>query len=268
MTNRLVKFPVKQKNRPTQELVSRMRGVSLYAAVRDRIRAEVSELEYGSAIPTESELEHRYGVSRITVRRAIEELVSEGLLLRQQGKGTFVQEPKLTHELDMVTSWTEQLRQLGYRAQTKQLHIEVVPASESLAREMLLQKGTPLIKIRRLRLANHEPMSLITNYLPEHLLPDFPKRRFGESLYAFLREHYGLELVLASDTVNTRTATADEAHALGIKAASPVMNVRRRAFLDLDGKRCLELALVVSRGDRYQYQVLLRGRGTFVPGEK
>ncbi|MGH9401509.1 MAG: GntR family transcriptional regulator, partial [Terriglobia bacterium] len=102
--------------------VNRTIDVPLYAQIREALREDLAKMEPGQAIPPEPDLQTRFEVSRITVRRAIDELVTEGLLIRQQGRGTFVQRLKLTHELNMITSWTEQLLAAGYASRT--LHLE------------------------------------------------------------------------------------------------------------------------------------------------
>src|SRR5690606_5351457 len=135
-------------------------------------------------IPTEAELEERFGVSRITIRKAVEELVSEGLVVRQQGRGTFVQRPKLTHVLNSITSWTERLTALGFTPKTLETEADVVEAPKRIAQMLELGEGEEVVKLKRLRLANDEPISLMINYLPKRLVPDLAARIAGnESLY-------------------------------------------------------------------------------------
>src|ERR1700722_4063388 len=99
-------------------MVIKTNGVPLYVQVREILRGEYSQLPPKTPIPTDLELIDRFGVSRITLRKAIDDLVVEGLLERHQGRGTFTSVPKLTHELNTITSWTEQLRSLGYKPHT------------------------------------------------------------------------------------------------------------------------------------------------------
>lgn len=211
------------------------------------------------SLPTEVELSSRFGVSLITVRKAIESLVAEGLLVRKQGKGTFVVKPKLTHELNAITSWTEQLRALGYKPGTSHWEAREIAPDQQIAHLLGLGEGTPVIMMRRLRLADEEPVSLILNYMPSRLVPGFTESPFaGESLYKILRERYGLIPANARDTVETRPASSEEAELLQMVPGAPVLQVTRVSYLD-DGT-ALEAAIVVSRGDRYQYRVRLRGR--------
>jgi len=232
--------------------------------VREKLREELAHMEPGEAIPPERELESRFGVSRMTIREAVDDLVIERLLVRQQGRGTFVQKPKLTHELSTITSWTEQLRSLGYTPRTSLLESEEVVAPERVAFALNLQKGERVFRIRRLRLASEEPITLMANYLPSHLVPDLlEKSRLHESLYETLEKEYGIEPASAADTVESRSSTDEEAKLLKIDPWAPVICVTRISHFE-DG-RPLELALAVSRADRYQYRVRLRGRARAKP---
>lgn len=239
--------------------LDQLNGIPLYVQVREKLRSELSQLEPGDPIPSEGELEEKFHVSRITVRRAVEDLVSENLLIRQQGRGTFVQRPKLTHELGMITSWTDQLRTLGFSPKTAHRRIQQEPPSPHVAEALCLSGEDQVIRIQRVRLANREPISYMINYLPSRLLPRFIERKFTqESLYEFVEQEYGLAPAIAVDTVGTRSATEEEGNALRIGSNAPVLSVQRISYLN-DGTP-LELAIVVSRGDRYQYQVTTRGR--------
>lgn len=151
--------------------VNRAIDIPLYAQVREALRNDLAQMEPGQAIPPEPELEARFQVSRITVRKAIDDLVIEGLLVRQQGRGTFVQRPKLTHELNMITSWTEQLRALGYTPRTLPLEIEEIDPPQRVAYNLGLGPRQRVFALRRLRLVAEEPVTLMVNYLPAQLVP-------------------------------------------------------------------------------------------------
>ncbi len=239
--------------------VNRAIDIPLYAQVREALRNDLAQMEPGQAIPPEPELEARFQVSRITVRKAIDDLVIEGLLVRQQGRGTFVQRPKLTHELNMITSWTEQLMALGYTPRTLPLEIEEIDPPQRVAYNLGLGPRQRVFALRRLRLVAEEPVTLMVNYLPAQLVPGLDaKVSRRESLYETLEQEYGLIPARAVDTVETRSATDDEAKRLKIEHWAPVLCVTRVSYLG-DG-RPLEVGIAISRGDRYQYRVELRGR--------
>ena len=246
--------------------IDQLSGIPLYVQMREHLRSELDQIEPGIPIPTETELGKRFRVSRITVRRAIEDLVAEGLLLRQQGRGTFVQKPKLTHELNRITSWTEQLKTLGFSPETSHRKIIRQKAPAHVAETLCLASSETIFRIERIRLAQHEPISYMINFLPAKLLPGFNSHSFtGESLYDLLAQEYGFVAAMAVDTVGTRSASSEEANALCIEHKAPILSVRRVSYLQ-DGTP-LELAIVASRGDRYQYQVALTGATRSIPAE-
>jgi GntR family transcriptional regulator len=234
-------------------------GIPLYVQVRETLRGEYSQLPPQTAIPTELELIERFGVSRITLRRAVDDLVVDGLLERHQGRGTFTSVPKLTHELNAISSWTEQLRALGYKPRTAQGICKEVSPPRRVAHALDLKPDENVMMLRRTRLVGEEPISLMTNYIPSRLVPNFGQESEGtESLYELLEQRYHLVPDRATDTVETRSATDEEAETLCIEPWSPVLVVTRVSFLK-DGSP-LELAIAISRGDRYQYRVTLHGR--------
>lgn len=239
--------------------VRKTNGVPLYVQVREILRSEYSQLPPKSPVPTELELIERFGVSRITLRKAVDDLVVDGLLERHQGRGTFTSVPKLTHELNAISSWTEQLRALGYNPRTSQRICREISPPRRVAHALALTAGENVVMLRRLRLVGDEPLSLMTNYIPTRLVPNIGKEsEEAESLYELLEHRYGLVPTRAVDTVETRSATDEEAETLGVESWAPILVVTRLSFLG-DGSP-LELASVISRGDRYQYRVTLHGR--------
>jgi GntR family transcriptional regulator len=238
--------------------LNRKSGIPLYVQIREIIRKELDRMLDGEPVSTEADIERRFGVSRITVRRALEDLTSEGLLVRRPGKGTFVRKPKYTHELNAITSWTEQIRAAGYEPSTEHIATEAIAPPEHVAGALQLAEGR-VVLLKRLRLADAEPISLMVHYLPEKLVPGLAESGLhGESLYESLEERYGLIPAVATDTVQTREATMEEAGLLRTRPGEPMLFVTRVSYLE-DGSP-LEFVTVASRGDRYRYRVSLSGR--------
>lgn len=247
--------------------VNRTIDIPLYAQVREALREDLARMEPGQAIPPEIELQTRFEVSRITVRKAMDDLVTEGLLVRQQGRGTFVQRPKLTHELNMITSWTEQLLAAGFVSHTIHLETEEIVPPKRIAVSLELGPEEPVFALRRVRMVSEEPLTLMLNYLPSRLVPGLgEKMARRESLYEVLEKDFGLVAARAIDLVETRTATDEEAKRLRIEHWAPLLCVMRVSYLE-DG-RPLEVGLAISRGDRYRYRVELRGRARIDPAGK
>lgn len=235
-------------------MIQHLSPVSLYAQVATALRQEIGDtLKPGDSLPPEPELQKRFGVSRITVRRALDELVAGGLVIRQQGRGTFVREPQITQDLSRLTSWTTAIRQLGYEPQTVSTEIIVVDASPELQAMLQLRSNERVVRIQRVRHASGEPICLMTNYLAEGLVPGLEQNRLvDDSLYATLLAH-GLHPVRADDTVEARPATVPEATALQVDVGFPVLQVTRQAY-DTRG-RPLDVAIVTNRADRFRYTV-------------
>lgn len=244
--------------------VNRTIDIPLYAQIREALREDLARMEPGQAILPEGDLQSRFDVSRITVRKAVDDLVTEGLLVRQQGRGTFVQRPKLTHELNMITSWTEQLLAAGFASRTVHLETEEIDPPKRIAVSLALRPEEQVFALRRLRMVSEEPLTLMLNYLPSRLVPGLgEKMAKHESLYEVLEKDYGLIAARAVDVVETRTATDEEAKRLRIEHWAPLLCVTRVSYLE-DG-RPLEVGLAISRGDRYRYRVELRGRARIDP---
>ena len=234
----------------------RSSGFPLYLQVRERLREQIALLAPGDIIPAEPTLCEAFQVSRITIRKAIDDLVAENLLVRKQGRGTFKAAPRLIHELNSITSWTDQLKALGYTPRTAERSIEEISAPKQIAGLLQIDAGETVTVLRRLRLADNEPITQMVNYIPTKLAPGLTKiMEHTESLYQALSEHYGLVAAQATDTVTTRAATDMEHERLRIEAWAPVLSVMRVAFLD-DG-RPFEVTTALSRGDRFEYRVKL-----------
>lgn len=234
--------------------------VPLYVRVREHLRNTLLDVKPGEVLPAEPVLCQRFRVSRITLRKAIDDLVSEGLLIRRQGRGTFRAIPKLIHELNSITSWTEQLKVLGYTPRTAERSIEEVKAPRPIAAMLQIAANQPVTILRRLRLADSEPITHMVNYLPSNLVPGFAEAMHNaESLYQVLAERYGLVATHAIDTVTSRAATDMESDRLRLEPWAPVLAVTRTAYLE--GGKPFEVSVAISRGDRFEYRVkLFRGQ--------
>ncbi len=231
-----------------------------YRQIARALQTEIEQnLRPGDPIGTEAELEQRFGVSRITIRRAIDELVHADLLVRRQGSGTFVAQRKVTQELGVLHSWTERMHELGFEPRTVDCEMMQVVPPKWVAEALKLDlndpsNAEPVLRIQRLRYANEEPISLMVDYIRLRFTPDLAiKGLEGESLYETLEGRYGLELAQAKDTVTARRATMFEARLLGIEPNDPVLYVTRVTYLPNDEP--LDAATVVSRADRYEYRI-------------
>src|SRR6188472_2442542 len=137
---------------------------------RERVLALIEELGIGDAIPSERQLSADLGMSRLTVRAALDDLVRDGYLVRRRGSGTFVSEPKIAQELTM-TSFTEDMRRRGLSPGSRTLSLEIVPAGARLGRFLHVSPSEPIMVAKRLRLADRETMAIETLHVREALVP-------------------------------------------------------------------------------------------------
>ncbi len=234
----------------------------LYRQIAQTLRKEIEEqYQSGDPIETEAALEQRFKVSRITVRRAIDELVHEGLLARKQGSGTFVAPFKVTQELGVVHSWTERMRELGFEPRTVDCQILQVVPPDWVVKALQLNPEEPegVLRIQRLRYNNDEPLSLMVDHLRLRYVPDLAEKGLaGESLYETLEERYGLDMARVEDVVTARSASLFEASLLRIETGAPILCVHRITYLADDEP--IDAATVVSRADRYEYCITGRPR--------
>ncbi len=228
-----------------------------------RLKQHLSELTKtlptGTALPTERCLAVDFDTSRTTVRQALQELVVEGRLDRQQGRGTFVAQPKLAQTL-RLTSYTEDMRAQGFEPSSQLLNLTTVRADEVVADRLSVPLGARVRCLERLRLANGEPMAVERSHLEAARFPDLRRHvtRHG-SLYAALKQEYGIEPVEAEETIETGVASPTEAALLGSDVGLPVLLLSRRTFGP--GGVPFEWVRSVYRGDRYKFVARLTRPG-------
>ena len=234
---------------------SQMRGILLGLV-------EASQSAH-TAIPSERDLGQRFGLSRMTVRQAVDALVAEGRLYRVPGKGTFVAPPKIEMPLQL-TSFTEDMRARGHVAGAVDLGRHELPATEAVAEALDLRPGDPVVVIERLRTADGEPMAIERAHLAATLVPGLLRESLeGRSLYAILRERYGLVLDDGTQTIEAVAASAAEADLLHVPRGHPVLRLVRRSTAN---GRPVEHVVSTYRGDRYQLRVALQTPVAPAPG--
>ncbi len=232
------------------------RPLPKYYAVKQRLLELTAAMGPGSPVPPERELARQYGTSRTTVRQALSELVIEGRLRRIQGRGTFVAKPKVAQVLELA-SYTEGMRAHGLQPRTSILEIGYVTADEHLADLLGIRTGGRALRVHRLRLADGEPMSIDTSYLPARRFPGLRRQLDRHSsLYETLTASYGVQLAEAEETIETVLAGPEDARLLGVDVGLPLLLLSRHAF-DVDGSP-VEWAQSWYRGDRYKFVTRLR----------
>jgi GntR family transcriptional regulator len=215
---------------------------------------EGGELRVGAAIPSERELCQRYGLSRMTVRQAVDHLVSEGRLYRVPGKGTFVARPKIEMSLRM-SSFTEDMVRRGMHPGSRDLDRRVIRAGGYLARSLGIAAGTDVHYVERLRTADGEPMALERSHIPVTVAPDLNAQQLSDrSLYDLLENRYGVVLDGGEQSIEAGIVDPADAELLDLPRGSAVLLLQRRSYA---GGTCVELAVSTYRADRYQLRTSL-----------
>ncbi len=234
--------------------IDRHGSLPRYYQLKEIIREKVRSGAWppGEPIPSERELSEQYGISRMTVRQSVSELVNEGLLFREQGRGTFVDRPKISQQLLRLTGFSEDIGARQQLPSARVLEMAMRPCDETIATRLRIKPGQLVFQLRRLRLADAEPLALETSILSfigcERLLDEDLERH---SLYRLLETVYQQPLVEAEQEVEAGLAGAPEAETLGIAPGDPVLLTRRLTFTER--QRPIEYATSVYRGDKYTF---------------
>lgn len=207
----------------------------------------------GSRLENEISIGRRLGLSRPTVRRAIQELVDKGLLVRRRGIGTQVVQGTVTRPVEL-TSLYDDLDASSHAPTTQVLTNEVVPAPQDVADKLGVPAGSNVLFLRRRRGADGAPVAVLENYLPEGFLDITSEQLRERGLYQVLRAR-GVAIAIARQTIGARRARADEAELLGISEGGPVLTMTRVAF-DNAG-RAVEYGSHCYRPDRYNFETTL-----------
>lgn len=229
----------------------------LYHQLAQAIETAITggELPAGSRLQNELLLAQRHGLSRPTVRRAVQELVDKGMLVRKRGVGTQVIQPHVRRPMEL-TSLYEDLRRAKQEPSTTVLALERVPADADVAGRLDVAEGEEVVLVRRLRHSQGEPIAVLTNYLPGRFHPTVEVLT-SRGLYEYLRGH-GVHLRVAHQRIGARLASADEARLLGEPVRAALLTMERTAFDD-EGS-AVEYGTHIYRASRYEFETTLVGR--------
>ena len=217
---------------------------------RDRVLDLIESLVVGQAIPSERQLTREFGVSRLTVRAAIDELVRDGYLDRRHGSGTYVTEPKIAQPLTL-TSFSEEMRRRGMVPGSRTLELTITSAGARLARRLQVSPEEPLVRVKRLRLADSEPMAMEVLHIPEALVPGLTKADLeNRSFYELLAERYEIVIGSGTLTIEPTVTNEEESEVLGVPLHTPAFLFERTTVSE--SGRIVEFVRSIYRGDRYR----------------
>ncbi|MCM3616496.1 GntR family transcriptional regulator [Sutcliffiella horikoshii] len=236
-------------------MIDKTSPIPMYYQLESHIKNQINAgiILPGDSIPSEREYAENYGISRMTVRQAINSLVNEGLLYRKKGSGTFVSEKKIEQPLQGLTSFTEDMRKRGMSPTSELIHFEVIPATTFIANELKINEYAPVYEIKRIRLADGEPMALETNYLSANMVKGLTEEVVNASIYAYIEEKLNLRIAHADQLIESIKASTEDGKLLKIEKGHPMLYIQRNTYLQ-DGTP-LELVKSVYRGDRYKFHI-------------
>jgi GntR family transcriptional regulator len=215
-------------------------------------RIQSGEFQPGDQFPTDENLCEQYSLSRGTVRRAIDMLVDESRLSREQGRGTFVTAPQAAPIFFRLADFNQEMRQRGRVPSTKILGLKVMLATGQIASELGLCNGDEVIEIKRLRLADDKPMAIETRYLAKKICPDLVEEDLeNQSIHNLLIDKYDIPLIRARHTIEARVLTAQEAELLDARPKSAGFFINRITYT-VDDQPVTKYQIIY-RGDEYRF---------------
>jgi GntR family transcriptional regulator len=240
--------------------LNRVSKIPLYHQLYEILRAKIVSGDWppGTRLPAESELQQSYQVSQITVRQALDNLVTDGLIFRERGRGTFVSQPAIETTLTRIISFTEDMHQRGYEPTSRTIFADLVAATPIIAEKLEVDTGEELAQIDRLRFADGEPLSieqsrLVHRYCPNVLGKDYEKHSLRQTLLT----DYGIELVRAGESIRASLASMEQAQLLSIDPGDAILAIERVSYSQVGVP--VELLQIFYRSDRYVLYAELQG---------
>ncbi len=230
-----------------------------YYLVKQKIVEMINNEEIGpdGMIPSERELTASFGISRITAKKAIDDLVNEGYLYRIQGKGTFVKKDTFDQDLISITSCTQDIIKLGMTPSKRLLKAEVMEADTPKIKKLQLTSGDKVFMVKRVYYANNDPINLTTTYLPCKTFPAIETHDFGaDSIYRVLENKYNTKITKATRTIEAVLAVDEVARELQIKEGDPILLFRAVTYGLVNGREMpVETFKSFYRSDKFKFYI-------------
>ena len=234
--------------------------VPIYHQLKLIIKEQIQSQKWGhdETIPSERELCEQFGISRMTVRHAINDLVAEGALYRKRGMGTYVSKPKIDQALTKLTNFTSDMETRSLRPGAKIIHVKVIPATEELARFLNIKENANVIELFRLRLANDEPMALEKSFLSYDKASAILEESLeNKSLYQELREKCQIDVAIAHQTLEiSYIEDSKDSELLDVEVGTPVLLIERMTFTE--NNLPVEYVKSLYRADRYKFSIEMK----------
>jgi len=230
-------------------------SLPVYRQISEVLRQEIQNLfKAGDQLPPEADLAERFNVNRHTLRRAVDELVSDGLVVRRHGKGIYVLAPSIDYAIGSRTSFTETLEAKGVTTQSRVIRKQVVPARGGVAARLQLEEGAEVIFLETLREVDEKPFCVISHFLPLHAFPQVLESYDSGSLHAFLESHCVTKVQRTESLISAVMPGADDAVLLNMPRNLPVLRVKSLNVAS-DSQKPVEYVVTRFRGDATQLSV-------------
>ena len=232
----------------------------LYVQLMEELETSIRNGVYkpGDKIMTEAEMAKEYGVSLITVRKAVGSLMEKGLVVRKQGKGTFVTKPKYSRNMKKLQSFTEMCEQMGVKPGAQVLENRLIMADKKVADRLGIEPGSNVVYISRLRLADGEPVQVEKNYFPLKYAFLLEEDLNNGSMFECLKEKAGAKVASSEKMIELCRATAEEAALMDVKKGDYLLFVKSTAY-DENGEP-MYAGIQLINGDRFSLYVYESGK--------
>lgn len=238
-------------------MFKRSRGIALYHQLETELIELINkgELKENDKLPSERELCDQYNVSRTTARQAIGELERKEYVYKVHGKGTFVSPKVYKQQLLKFYSFTEEMKKLGKSPSSEILSFDLIRADNKIAEKLKVEENSQVYEILRLRIADDIPMMLEFTYLPEYRFIGLEEYMLKEKpMYDIFREKYNVSITKARESFKPILIAKSDAKILSVEDGTAAMRIERVTF---ENNRIIEYTLSVSRGDKFEYTVVL-----------
>lgn len=234
------------------------KGKPLYLQIRETLQELIVDgrIAVGEQLPSEDDLAQFFGVSRMTVRHALGDLVGNGIIRRVHGTGTIVASRKIVRNYNRLNSFFEDAQRYGLNPSSQLLERESIPATSQVAKALDIEVGTQVVHLTRLRYSNQRIIAINEVYTPEHLCPWLMEENVDTQSLYYLYERNGFKLEWGHQLIEARAASAEQARILEIDPGSPVLYLERTTFASNDLP--IEWTQAYSAPDRYSIEMILK----------
>lgn len=241
-------------------MIDKNSPVPIYYQLEEEIRylIQSEQLKSGDLLPSERELAEKYDISRMTIRQATNNLVMQGLINREKGKGTFVSEKKFEQDLSGLTSFNEDMSQYGRKPSNTLIGIRAFTDDTIVASTLNVSSKDEIYEIKRIRMADNEPIALETVFTPREIVGNLNYEDVTTSFYDFLEQKLQLKIAYGNQTIESSLANEEEIKYLNIKKGDPILLMQRISFLKDEEETPVEYVKSAYRADKYKFKMRMK----------